>query len=149
MSSVFIENAKDLKEFYLETDITDVAAVQSAVKEISECKNVPGKEKYLEALHSAVPANISKARRYQKIVATDDIKSIILKNLGWVMMVVFFVMAMMFDDSGLFEESTVTWPYAGFWIGVGVQIYLAVLKNAWSKLTLSGTVIHSALKSTK
>lgn len=140
MSSGIIENAEDLKSLYLQTDITNVAAVQSAVQEITENVYVAGKEKYLEALNSATPANIAKAKRYNNAPT-------LIKYLGWGLMVFFVVMGMIFDDSGLFEESTVTWPYVGFWIGVGIQIYIAVLKNTWNKLTLSGAVIHSALKS--
>lgn len=41
-----------------------------------------------------------------------------------------------------------TWQSLGFWVGVGIQIYIAVLKSAWKKLTLSGSVIHPALGST-
>ena len=43
-------------------------------------------------------------------------------------------------------EDDSTWQSLGFWAGAGIQIYIAVLKNAWSKLTLSGSVIHAALK---
>ena len=141
MSSGIIENAEDLKSLYLQTDITNVAAVQSAVQEITENVYVAGKEKYLEALNSATSANIAKAKRYNNAPTP-------IRYLGWGLMVFFIAMGMIFDDSGLFEESTVTWPYVGFWIGVGIQIYIAVLKNTWNKLTLSGAVIHSALKST-
>lgn len=139
MSNGIIENAEELKKLYLQTDITNVAAVQSAVKEITENVYVAGKEKYVEALNAASPANIAKAKRYNNIPTP-------VRYLGWGLMAFFFVMGMIFDDSGLFEESTVTWPYIGFYIGIGIQIYLAVLKNAWNKLTLSGAVIHSALK---
>ena len=139
MSNGIIENAEELKKLYLQTDITNVAAVQSAVKEITENVYVAGKEKYVEALNAASPANIAKAKRYNNIPTP-------VRYLGWGLMAFFFVMGMIFDDSGLFEESTVTWPYIGFYIGIGIQIYLAVLKSAWNKITLSGAVIHSALK---
>ena len=59
MSNGIIENAEELKSLYLQIDITNVAAVQSAVKEISENVYVAGKEKYLEALNAATPANIA------------------------------------------------------------------------------------------
>ena len=146
MSNGIIENAEELKSLYLQTDITNVAAVQSAVKEISENVYVAGKEKYLEALNSATPANLSKAQKYNKMVCSDGIKSMILKNLGWIVMAIFGILMAVVDSD--YEDSITTWLSLGFWVGVGIQIYSAVLKNAWSKLTLSGTVIHSALKST-
>ncbi len=141
MSNGIIENANDLKNLYLQTDIADISALQSAVKEISENVYVAGKEKYLEALHSATPSSISKARRYQKLMANDDIKSIVLKNLGWIIMIIFGIW-MGAQDWG--DDST--WQSLGFWGGVGIQIYISVLKSAWNKLTLSGAVIHPVLK---
>lgn len=141
MSNGIIENAEELKSLYLQTDITNVAAVQSAVKEISENVYVAGKEKYLEALNAATPANIAKAKRYNNAPTP-------MRYLGWGIMIIFFAIAMIFDDSGIFEESNVSWAYSGVWVGIGIQIYIAVLKSAWNKLTLSGAVIHSALKNT-
>ena len=139
MSEKTIKNAEELKSLYLEIDITNIADVQSAMKEINENVCVAGKEKYIDALNAATPSNISKARRYNNA-------STPMRYLGWGVIVVFFAMAVMFDDSGIFEESTVTWPYLGIWVGIGIQIYIAVLKSAWDKLTLSGAVIHPALK---
>lgn len=139
MSSGIIENSEMLKLLYLNTDITDISAVQTAKKEISENVYVAGKEKYMEALNAATPANIAKAKKYNNAPTP-------MRYLGWGVMAFFFAMAMIFDDSGMFEESTVTWPYVGFWVGVAIQIYIAVLKSAWSKLTITGTVIHPALK---
>lgn len=141
MSNGIIENAEELKSLYLQTDITNVAAVQSAVKEISENVYVAGKEKYLEALNAATPANIAKAKRYNNAPTP-------MRYLGWGIMIILFVVTVLFDDSGLFEESNVQWAYNGLWVGVAIQIYIAVLKSAWSKLTLSGAVIHLALKNT-
>lgn len=89
MSAGIIENAEELKSLYLQTDIANVAAVQSAVKEISENVYVAGKEKYLEALNSATPSNISKARKYNKMASAGGIKSLVSKNLGWIIMVIF------------------------------------------------------------
>lgn len=146
MSTGIIENAEELKNLYLQTDITDVAAVQSAVKDISENVYVAGKDKYLEALNSATPANLSKARKYNKMVYAAGIKSTILKHLGWIVMAIFGILMAVVDSD--YEDSITTWLSLGFWIGVVIQIYIAVLKSAWSKLTLSGAVIHSALKST-
>ena len=135
-----IKTAEELKQIYLETDINNISAVQDTLKEISEkAYAVKGKEKYIEALNNANPQKISRAKRYNNAPTP-------VRYLGWGLMVVFFAMAMMFDDSGLFEKSTVTWPYVGFWIGVGVQIYIAVLKSAWDKLTLNGSIIHPAIK---
>lgn len=139
MSRGIIENSEMLKLLYMNTDITDISAVQTAKKEISENVYVAGKEKYMEALNAATPANIAKAKRYNNAPTP-------MRYLGWGVMAFFFAMGMIFDDSGLFEESTVTWPYVGFWVGVAIQIYIAVLKNAWSKLTLAGAVIHPVLK---
>ncbi|MBQ8868833.1 MAG: hypothetical protein IJ027_03835 [Oscillospiraceae bacterium] len=140
MTNVIIKTAEELKQIYLETDINNISDVQDTLKEISEkAYDIKGKEKYLEALNAATPANIAKAKRYNNAPTPA-------RYLGWGLMVVFFAMAMMFDDSGLFEESTVTWPYVGFWIGIGTQIYIAVLKSAWDKLTLNGSVIHPAIK---
>lgn len=140
MSNGIIENAEELKSLYLRTDITDVAAVQSAAKEISENVYVAGKEKYLEALNSATPANLAKARKYNKMVSDDGIKAIILKNLGWIVMGIFGIWMGLQD-----WETDATWQSLGFWIGVGIQVYIAVLKSAWDKLTLSGAVVHPAL----
>lgn len=136
MSSGIIENAEALKTVYLNTDITDVSAVQTARKEISENAYVDGKEKYLEALNAATPANIYKARKYQNMAS-----GMIIKNLGWVIMVVFAIWMGTQD-----WEDDSTWQSLGFWVGAGIQIYIAVLKSAWSKLTLAGAVIHPALK---
>ena len=44
MSNGIIENAEELKSLYLQIDITNVAAVQSAVKEISENVYVAAKK---------------------------------------------------------------------------------------------------------
>ena len=139
MRNKTIENTEKLKSIYLQTDITNIAAVQYAVKEISDNAYGVGKEKYLEALNAATPANIAKAKKYNNAPEY-------MRYLGWGIIVFFFAMAMLFDDSSLFEESTVTWPYIGIWAGIGIQIYIAVLKSAWEKLTLSGAVIHPALK---
>ena len=140
MSNGIIENAEELKNLYLETDITNIAAVQSTIKEISENVYVAGKEKYLEALNAAIPANLSKARLYNKMVSNTGIKSMILKNLGWIIMI-FFGIWMGIQDWG--DDST--WQSLGFWVGVGIQVYISVLKSAWNKITLSGSVIHPAL----
>lgn len=140
MSNGIIENAEELKLLYLQTDITNVAAVQSATKEISENVYVAGKEKYLEALSSATPANLSKARKYNKMASGNGIKPLVTKNLGWIIMIIFGIwmgVQAWADDS--------TWQSLGFWVGVAIQIYIAVLKSAWNKLTLSGAVIHPAL----
>lgn len=141
MGKGIIETEKELRELYLQTDLSNVDSVQETMKEIEENVYVEGKEKFLVALRNATPQNLAKARKYQN----KFVLSVIMKNLGWGLMAIFFAAAMIFDDSGLFEESTVTWPYLGFWVGVGVQIYIAVLKSAWEKLTLSGAVRHPSL----
>lgn len=141
MRSGIIENAEELKLLYLNTDITDVSAVQTAQKVISENVYVAGKEKYIEALKTATPANIAKARKYNKIATGNGIKPLILKNLGWIIMAIFAI----WMGAQVWEDDS-TWQSLGFWAGAGIQIYIAVLKNAWSKLTLSGSVLHSALK---
>lgn len=136
MSKGIIENATELKEFYINTDITDVSAVQSAIHEIKENVYVAGKESYLLALNEATPANIAKARKYNS-------GNSITRNIGWILMGVFGVL-MAVVDSG-FDDPITTWLSLGFWVGVGVQIYISVLKSAWNKLTLSGSVIHPSL----
>ena len=136
-----ISNTEDIKQLYLSTDLSNISDVQSAIKELTENSKIAGADDYLVALRAATPATIAKARKYNNA-------STPVRYLGWALMVVFLAMAMMFDDSGLFEESTVTWPYYGFYVGIAVQIYIAVLKNAWKKLTLSGAVIHSAVTGT-
>lgn len=138
--SGIIENADELKNLYLNTDLTNAAAVQTSIKEISSNAYVTGKEKYVVALNAATPSNIAKARKYNNAPPY-------MCYLGWGVLAIFFVLAMIFDDSGLFEDSTVTWPYIGCWVGIGIQIYIAILKSAWKKLTLSGVVIHPVLAS--
>lgn len=143
MSNGIIENANDLKNLYIETNLTDISSVQTTINEIKENVYVAGKEKYLLALNAADSATISKARKYNGILSSNYAS--ILKNLGWIMMAVFAIL-MGVVDSG-FEDSITTWLSLGFWVGVGIQIYLSVLKGAWNKLTLSGAVIHPSLKS--
>lgn len=143
MASGIIENAEELKNLYVQTDITNVAAVQTTVKEISENVYVAGKEKYLEALNAATPANISKARKYAAMASGEGIKPLVLKNLGWIVMAVFAIWMGVQDWA-----DDATWQSLGFWVGVGVQIYIAVLKSAWNKLTLSGSVMHPMLMAT-
>lgn len=142
MSSGIIENAEELKSLYLQTDITNTTAVQSAIKDITENVYVIGKEKYLVALNSATPATLSKAQKYHKMVSSGGIKSTITKNLGWIIMAIFAIWMALQS-----WETDSTWQSFGFWVGVGIQIYIAVLKSAWKKLTLSGTAIHSAVNS--
>ncbi len=142
MSIRVIETPAELKNLYLQTNIADIAEVQSTIKALRESPRVEGKEKYIEALNTVTTANIKKAQIYQRIPS-------FLRHLGWGLMALFFVLAMIYDDSGLFEESTVTWPYAGFWIGIGTQIGIAVLKSAWNKLTLAGAVIHPVISATQ
>lgn len=139
--SGIIENVAELKNLYLKTDLTDATAVQTAIKEIDNNVYVTGKEQYVAALSAATASNIAKARKYNNAPSY-------MRYLGWGVLAIFFMLAMIFDDSGLFEDSTVTWPYIGCWVGIGIQIYIAILKSAWKKLTLSGAVIHPVLIST-
>lgn len=141
MSKEIIETPEELKQLYLNTNIADIATVQSASKEISENVKIAGKEKYLEALHNAIPATISKAQKYHRLAGNGDTKASILKNLGWIIMAVFAIWIGLLD-----WEADATVQSLGFWIGAGIQIYIAILKNAWNKLTLSGTVIHPVVK---
>lgn len=144
MSKETIETPEELKQLYLNTNIEDIAAVQSASKEISENVKVAGKEKYLEALNNAIPATISKAQKYQKLAGSGDTKASILKNFGWIIMAVFAIWIGILD-----WDADATLQSLGFWIGAGVQIYIAILKSAWDKLTLSGTIIHPVVKNTQ
>lgn len=139
MDNVIIQTAQDLKKFYLQTDITNISSVQSAINEVSSKKHIAGSEKYLEALNAATPANIKKAMWYGYLA-----NSSVLKNIGWVLMAVFAVLMAVVDSD--YEDAITTWLSLGFWVGAGVQVYIAMLKSAWSKLTLSGAVIHPALQ---
>ncbi len=131
-----LENTDQVKMLFLSTDITNVSEVQSAIKEISENKDIAGSGNYLEALREVTPANISKARKYNKM-------SKIGKYLGWIIMALFAVLMAVIDSD--FDDPITTWLSLGFWVGVGIQIYIAVLKSAWKKLTLDGTVIHGKI----
>ena len=144
MSDRIISSSEELKTFYLETDITDTESVQSAIKVLLESDKIFGKEKYLEALNAAIPSNVSKAQKYSKINFVDGIKGTVFKNIGWIVMVIFVILIVAVDSD--YEDAITTWLSLGFWIGVGVQIYISVLKSAWNKLTLNGTVVHSVLK---
>ena len=144
MSKEIIETPEELKQLYLNTNIADIAAVQSASKEISENIKVAGKEKYLEALSHAIPATISKAQKYQKLAGSGNTKASILKNLGWIIMAVFAIWIGVLD-----WDADATLQSLGFWVGAGIQIYIAILKSAWDKLTLSGTIIHPVVKSSQ
>lgn len=137
MSGIY-ENESDVKQLYLNTDLTDIAAVQSTLKNLQENAYITSKQRYISALNSATPQNISKARKYNSIA-----KSPITKNLGWIVMAVFAVL-MGVIDSG-FDDAITTWLSLGFWVGVGIQIYIAVLKSPWNTLTLDGNIIHSAI----
>lgn len=130
----------EVKQLYMQTDLTDIASVQSAINSISQNTQLSNKAKYLEALNSANPSNLSKARKYQEMS-----KSAIMKNLGWIVMAVFAVVMGVIDSD--FDDAITSWISLGFCVGAAIQIYIAVLKSAWSKLTLSGLVMHPAVTS--
>ncbi len=141
MSKGIMDKDEELKRFYLDTDIADYSAAQAALKNVKENAFAPSKEKYVAALNYANPANIEKARKYYKLYE----KGTIAKNFGFALMAVFAVL-MAVIDSG-FDDAITTWLSLGFWIGVGVQLYISLsLKDAWDKLTIQSTVIHSALR---
>lgn len=131
--SGIIENANDLKELYLQTNLTDVAAVQTAIKDIRENAYTDAKEKYLTALNTATPAGINKARKYNRL-------TVLTRNLGWGIMALAVIWMLIIDAD--FDDAITTWQSVAFWVGAGIQIYITVLKNAWNKLTLSGSVLH-------
>lgn len=139
MSVVIIQTAEDLKNYYLQTDITNISSVQSAISELSTGTCVAGKEKYIAALNAASPVNIKKAQRYGYLSGSS-----LLKNIGWLLMAVFTVLMAVVDSD--FEDTITTWLSLGFWVGVGVQVYISTLKNAWNMLTLNGAVVHPALR---
>ncbi|MBP3664539.1 MAG: zinc ribbon domain-containing protein [Tyzzerella sp.] len=130
----------EVKHLYMQTDLTDIASVQSTISCISKNTQLSNKAKYMEALNSANPANLAKARKYHELS-----KSVIMKNLGWIVMAVFAVVMGVIDSD--FDDAITSWISLGFCVGAAIQIYIAALKSSWSKLTLSGLVIHPAVMS--
>ena len=143
MGKVIIENQEALKALYLDTDLTDIASIQSAIKEIQESVFTTGKEKYLEALTAAKEGKIPRAIKYNKILSFGGYKAMILKNIGWIISAL-LVLIIMIAYPDLDDAPDLM--YLLVWVGIGAQIYLYVLKSAWDKLTLSGLVMHSAIK---
>lgn len=143
MGNVIVENQEALKQLYMETNLLDFSSVQTAIKEINDNVFVTGKEKYLEALNCANASKITKARKYNKILAFGGYKSILLKNTGWIIAVLLFLIIMIaYQD----VDNAPDLMYLLVWVGIGVQFYIYTLKNAWNKLTLNGLIIHPVIK---
>ncbi len=147
MNNGVITNAEELKKLYIETDLLDSLSIQATVKEIKENVYVDGKEKYIEALGNTTPSNLSKAIKYNSILAFGGYKTTIFKNIGWIFAALTMLIIMIaYPD---WEDDAPDWTYLLVWVGLGIQIYTAVLKSAWRKLTLDGTIIHPILKNKK
>ena len=135
MGKVIIENQEALKQLYLETNLTDISSVQSTVKEIKDNVFVTGKEKYLEVLNSVNISKISRAKKYDKILSFGGMKSMLLRNIGWIIAILLFLIILIaYPD----VDDAPDLMYLLVWVGIGIQIYLYNLKSAWNKLTIDG-----------
>lgn len=143
MSGIY-EKEDEIRQRYIQTDLSDIASIQTSLQDISENAYTISKHKYIEALNSATPKNIKKAKSYEKLNSLGSFKSGIAKNIGWVFAsIIFLIILIAYPE---WDTEAPDWMYLMVWIGIIAQIYIYVLKSAWSKLTLSGAVVHPCIK---
>lgn len=127
------EDGALFEKLYLNTDITDSAAVKKTLEEVKQAARTSASEGYISALEACTEKDIHKARIFQR-----GIRPKLYEVIGWTVFLL-GVSNLFFLHLGILATILCV---------VASVIFLVLytdLSNPWEKLTLKGTVFPSAL----
>ena len=125
----------NFEDYLLKCQVLDPVAVADSLRYVEEECPEESKELFLQAFRTFSKDNIRSARVYYPI-SGDDFTSRFVRSWGYILAVIGLLLLTALEGWWMFLGGAVIAA------GLLLEVYLAMARSLWNKMTLQGTVVH-------